>query len=345
MNEAARRRPRSGPRCSTRCWGWRSGGTARRCSTWSRSCPADDYLARRRELGARRGEPAADGAAGIGTFLVDTGLGARAALPRPGELAALAAATAHEVVRLETARGGGAGGGQPHVDVPERGRRAAALRPGPSAPKSIAAYRVGLDAARRRKPDRRRARAAPCAGADPRRLADRTVSGWLARTAIELGLPLQLHVGYGDSDLDLLDCDPLQLTRVPARHAGARRARCCCCTTTPSTATRRTSPRSSTTSSWTSAWPPTTPAPCRPRVVRETLELVPFGKLLFSSDAYGLAELYLLGALLFRRLGRPCSASLVDAGELTAADAAHVAGAGGARERPSGLRPVTVSPR
>ena len=31
-------------------------------------------------------------------------------------------------------------------------------------------------------------------------------------------------------------------------------------------------------------------------MLRETLELVPFGKLLFSSDAYGLAELYLLGA-------------------------------------------------
>jgi hypothetical protein len=28
---------------------------------------------------------------------------------------------------------------------------------------------------------------------------------------------------------------------------------------------------------------------------RETLELVPFGKLLFSSDAYGLAELYPAG--------------------------------------------------
>ena len=31
------------------------------------------------------------------------------------------------------------------------------------------------------------------------------------------------------------------------------------------------------------------------RVVAETLELVPFGKLLHSSDAFGLAELYLLG--------------------------------------------------
>jgi hypothetical protein len=36
-------------------------------------------------------------------------------------------------------------------------------------------------------------------------------------------------------------------------------------------------------------------------LLRETLELAPFGKLLFSSDAFGLAELYHLGGLLFRR--------------------------------------------
>ncbi len=35
-------------------------------------------------------------------------------------------------------------------------------------------------------------------------------------------------------------------------------------------------------------------------VLAETLELAPFHKLLYSSDAYGLAELYLLGAVGFR---------------------------------------------
>ena len=60
-------------------------------------------------------------------------------------------------------------------------------------------------------------------------------------------------------------------------------------------------------------------------MLRETLELVPFGKLLFSSDAYGLAELYLLGALLFRRAMSTVLGELVAAGEATADDAAHVA--------------------
>ena len=35
-------------------------------------------------------------------------------------------------------------------------------------------------------------------------------------------------------------------------------------------------------------------------VLAETLELAPFHKLLYSSDAYGLAELYLLAAVAFR---------------------------------------------
>jgi predicted TIM-barrel fold metal-dependent hydrolase len=35
-------------------------------------------------------------------------------------------------------------------------------------------------------------------------------------------------------------------------------------------------------------------------ILAETLELAPFHKLLYSSDAFGLAELYLLAAALFR---------------------------------------------
>jgi predicted TIM-barrel fold metal-dependent hydrolase len=69
-------------------------------------------------------------------------------------------------------------------------------------------------------------------------------------------------------------------------------------------------------------------------VLAETLELAPFGKLLYSSDAFGLAELYLLGALQFRRaLGRLLDGWVAD-GDLAPADAARYAemvGAGNAR--------------
>ena len=38
-----------------------------------------------------------------------------------------------------------------------------------------------------------------------------------------------------------------------------------------------------------------------PTLLAEALELAPFGKFLYSSDAFGLPELYYLGAALFRR--------------------------------------------
>jgi len=61
-----------------------------------------------------------------------------------------------------------------------------------------------------------------------------------------------------------------------------------------------------------------------PVLYRETLELAPFGKLLFSTDAYGLAELFLLGTLLFRSGLGGVLDSLVGSGDLTEGDATYV---------------------
>jgi predicted TIM-barrel fold metal-dependent hydrolase len=50
-----------------------------------------------------------------------------------------------------------------------------------------------------------------------------------------------------------------------------------------------------------------------PQVLAEALELVPLRKFLFSSDAYGLPELYYLGTVLFRiALSRFLAARLDD---------------------------------
>ena len=69
-------------------------------------------------------------------------------------------------------------------------------------------------------------------------------------------------------------------------------------------------------------------------VVAETLELTPFGKVLFSSDAAGPAELHYLGALLWRRATAATLGEWVESGDWSAADAVRVAemiGAGNAR--------------
>ena len=287
---------------------------------------ADDYLARRAQLGGHEVSRRMMAAAGIGTFVVDTGLGSLVPgteLTPMAELAHLGGGTAREVVRLETlAEGVLAGGKRDFADEVESRLRAALLG-GAAGAKSIAAYRVGLrlHAKKPTKDELRRS----LVGANPERLVDRTISSWLAHTAVEIGLPLQFHVGYGDSDLHLLDCDPLKLTLflrttqsygVPVlllhnwpfhRNAAYLAQVFDHVFMDLGLTTHNTGALSS-------------------GVLRETLELVPFGKLLFSSDAYGLAELYLLGALFFRRSMSTVLGELVTAGEATPADAAYVAG-------------------
>ena len=282
----------------------------------------EDYLARRQELGGAEVSSRLMAAAGIATFLVDTGLGPDE-LTTMAELAVLGGGQAREVVRLERLAEQVLASGEPDFAGEVIERLTSARESGAVGAKSIAAYRVGLElpATKPTADELRRA----LTTASSTRLVDRTVSGWLAHTAVELGLPLQLHVGYGDRDLDLLACDPLHLTAFlrtteeygapvlllhnwPFHRHAAYLAQVFdhvfmdLGLTTHNTGALATG------------------------VLRETLELVPFGKLLFSSDAYGLAELYLLGAAQFRRSLSQVLGELVTAGEATAADAAYVAG-------------------
>ena len=74
-------------------------------------------------------------------------------------------------------------------------------------------------------------------------------------------------------------------------------------------------------------------------VLAEFFELAPFGKLLFSTDAYLLPELYLVGAAQFRHsLRRMLDGWLAD-DAVTAADAYRIAGqvCGGNARRLYGL--------
>jgi predicted TIM-barrel fold metal-dependent hydrolase len=69
-------------------------------------------------------------------------------------------------------------------------------------------------------------------------------------------------------------------------------------------------------------------------VVAESLELAPFGKVLFSSDAWGPAELHYLGAVQWRRATAQVLGGFVADGEWTEAEALRIAamiGGGNAR--------------
>jgi hypothetical protein len=287
--------------------------------------PPDQYLDRRLALGSDEVNRRLVGAAGVSEFIVDTGFEPEP-ICSPDELAALCGAVSHEVVRLEALGQALLAEGVAPADFAERYVAALSASTTVGA-KSIAAYRVGLGlpAAKPGQDDL----VAALRTVEPQpdgsfRIAHPVVNGFLAWTAIELGIPLQFHVGYGDSDVDLLDCDPLRLTPflrgtqdrgVPVlllhnypfhRQAGYLAQVFEHVFMDVSLAVHNTGALSR-------------------RIISESLELVPFAKMLYASDAFGLSELYYLGAGLFRRGLSAELERLVDAGEMEPADADRVA--------------------
>ena len=223
--------------------------------------PADDYLARRREVGATEVNRRLLTAAGIGTFLVDTGL-TPDRVTTPAELAGLCGGTAHEIVRLEAVGESVLAAGMRPADfadaVRDRLRGSGAV-----GAKSIAAYRCGLGLANRVPTDDELVRA--LAEVDPSRLAHPVVSSWLAWTAVEVELPLQLHVGVRRQRPRPGRLRPTPADAVPAGDAGPRGTGAPAPQLPVPPQRGVPLPRSSTTSSWTSASRPTTPVRCRPR--------------------------------------------------------------------------------
>jgi predicted TIM-barrel fold metal-dependent hydrolase len=154
------------------------------------------------------------------------------------------------------------------------------------------------------------------------RLTDRVLLRFGIHEALLLGKPLQFHVGLGDRDCDLHRTNPILLldllrqsgetpvvllhcypyereagylasafnnvyldTGLPINHLGARAA----------------------------------------AFITRTLELAPFRKILYSSDAFGPPELHYLGAKLWRDGIASALADFVDRGEWSSQDAARVA--------------------
>ena len=172
------------------------------------------------------------------------------------------------------------------------------------------------------------------------RLEDPVLLRHLVWCAVERALPIQFHVGYGDPELNLARCDPLHLTdflkvvrprRVPVmllhnypfqRNAGYLAQVFPDVYFDVGLGVNYTGARSVA-------------------VVRESLELAPFAKILFSTDAWGLAELHYLGAQLWRRAMVAALSGFVAQDEWSAPDAVRVAtmiGVENAR-RVYGLRP------
>jgi uncharacterized protein len=261
-----------------------------------------DYVTRRAELGATEVNKRFLVGAGMSAMCVDTGFTPEP-ITSPAELGGLAGATAHEIVRLErvaedvVAAGIGAAGFTDAVRSALTTRTASAV-----GVKSIAAYRTGLDLNPERPSDAEVTAAAGrwlATATGPPRIADQTLQRFLIWCGVDLGLPVQFHVGYGDSDVDLDRCNPLLLTPllraiqptgVPVmllhnypyhRESGYLAQVFPNVYFDAGLATHNLGTRASA-------------------LLAEALELAPFGKFLYSSDAFGLPELYYLAAVLFR---------------------------------------------
>jgi predicted TIM-barrel fold metal-dependent hydrolase len=254
-----------------------------------------DYWDRRQQYGetdlARLFLPAA----GVSHWLVDTGIGEGVA--GVADLADLSGNRAHEIVRLEqVAEQAARAPGDYAAAFQEILHQRAATAVGT---KSILAYRGGFDGdLTEPSPAEVTEAAGRWRDGGGTRLQDRVLLRFGLHQALRLGKPLQFHVGFGDRDCDLHKANPLLLLDflrqsgntpivllhcypyereagylaqgfgnvyldggLTVNHLGAR----------------------------------------APAFLARLLEMAPFGKILYSSDGFGPAELHFLGAALWRK--------------------------------------------
>jgi uncharacterized protein len=288
--------------------------------------PADEYWARRCALGEEEVNRRLLQATGTETYLIETGYLGDAVLS-PEEHAAAASAGAREVVRLETVA-------EQLLGRVDSGRAFLAEYPAALAEasraavgtKSILAYRWGFDVDPDRPAGAEVARAVDrvlAAAAGPVRVADPVLLRYLIWCGVDRGLPLQLHSGYGDPDLDLHRANPLLLlpwlrqvepTGVPVmllhnypyhREAGYLAEMFDNVYFDIGLGINYAGSQSG-------------------QLIAESLEVAPFTKQLFSSDAWGPSELHLLGALLWRRGVARVVGQWVRDGDWSAGDAERV---------------------
>jgi uncharacterized protein len=256
-----------------------------------------EYVRQRAGLGTHQVTGKFLQAAGLSALCVDTGYTPEP-ITSPKELGKLAGAQAHEIVRLERVAEDVGASGVTAAGFAEAVRTELAARTRHAVGvKSIAAYRTGLDLRPERPAEAQVANAAGRYLSQPGRIADETLQRFLIWCGNDLGLPVQFHCGYGDSDIDLHRCNPLLLTplirqlEVPVmllhnypyhREAGYLAQVFPHVYFDVGLATHNLGGRSEA-------------------LVAEALELAPYGKFLYSSDAFGLPELYYLGARLFRQ--------------------------------------------
>jgi len=291
----------------------------------------EGVLERRRSLGFE-GWRRMLGASRVAALLIDTGYPAEA-MPLD-EMRSVLPCSIHEVFRIETCAQGLLARALPceeflgafQDELRAAARRAVAL-------KSIIAYRSGL-AIRRWEPAEagrayREVVARVTAGGSAR-LAEKPLLDTLFGIALEVcretGRPLQVHAGFGDPDVDLLQSNPLLLRPIleDARWAGVRIV-----------VLHMAYPYAREAAFMAAVWPaiyvdlslalpflgPGAVAP-----LTELLSLAPSSKLMYGSDVGALPELFALSADWGRAALGESLRGLIERGGITESAARHIGG-------------------
>jgi hypothetical protein len=298
-------------------------------------CSADDYLAARASLGAAAVNRRFLEAGELSGLLVETGHRGDEIIDPPA-MGELAGAPAWQVARIERVAEEWAGTAEsPSHFLRGLGDALDAAAADSVGFKTVVAYRYGFDLPVEL-PDAGALRTAVEAwfrqpaghpGPGHHRLDSPMVLAHVLHTAIEVAarrrLPLQVHAGFGDTDLTLHRCDPSVFTpwvrELDGRGVDVVFLHCY--------------PYQRQAGYLAAVYPNVyfdvgcmfhyTGASSR-AVLAEALELAPWSKQLFSSDAFGLAEFVYLGTTLFRRQLDRILAGWVEHEELPAATADRV---------------------
>jgi predicted TIM-barrel fold metal-dependent hydrolase len=236
-------------------------------------------------------------AAGVSDWLVDTGLDDEASgITGVPELSALSGNRAHEVVRLEQVAEQAAQAPGDYASAFEEilHRRAAAA----AGTKSILAYRGGFDGDLTEPPLSQVAEAASrWRDRGGIRVQDRVLLRFGLHQALRLEKPLQFHVGFGDRDCDLGKANPLYLLDFLRRSRDTPIVLLHCYPYEREAgylaqAFNNVYVDGGLSVNYLGARATS--------FIARLLEMAPFRKILYSSDAYGPAELHFLGAWLWR---------------------------------------------
>ncbi|ORA27791.1 amidohydrolase family protein [Mycobacterium aquaticum] len=285
---------------------------------------ADEYWKRRSEFTPDELAAVMLPLAGIERWVVDTGFQGDL-IATPERLTELSGSPSSSILRLERLAEDLLESGIAAQEFPAAFRaalQAAAGAPDTVGTKTIAAYRTGFDIDWSRPDDGQVIEHARALAARPSQRVDSPVLiAFGVHEAAAHGLPIQVHVGFGDRDLDLHRTDPMLLlpllrsmTPVPVlllhcypfhRQSGYLAQAFDHVNFDVGLGINYLGVRST-------------------GLVAEAMETAPFAKQLFSSDAFGPPELHLLGSVLWRRAMGLVLGQWIRSGDCAEADAIRI---------------------